>query len=320
MEEKPVANHPYLHLLMLCAGILVQAVFPESVIAFLVGYGLIAASPINLYTNFVARIYEDPGDKTKPCKWLPFPEDKLDELLCLVKPRSNVSSGGASKSGAMWGILGAGLVITIAIIIHGGEKIVMTGTMINYNYTLFCTAPMLIAVLICFYSPRVLPHPLAIQVKALTIFRRMPLPAAFMKRFEARLVKDVNGEPDILEARLQIRPNEPIDPLICMMATISRTEVKSCIYPYAYYVLVFKTRKIFEVSTQFAAELSQLIKRSHFKMENSYKDNESVIVILPKKNSQYTTDATDCKELASLMYQTCELLSRYRNEIIRVCR
>ena len=247
----------------------------------------------------------------------------LTELLSYV-PAKNCTSPGRARSskGFVSALVGYIIVLIITAIIC---YVVLNTIFYNlsdltYGHVFAIDLPMLLLVLGYFSGPIVAPHPLSIQVYALSILQNTQFPDSFYKRFEARLVKDVNDEPDILDVRLQIRPREPFDPLLCMMATISRTKVKDSVYPYAYFVLVFKGDKMASSSTQFSSDLINLTYNSPFTVEASIQNGDSVVVVLPRLKSKYTTDIYDCTALSELMSSTCILLDKYKDEIIRVCK
>ena len=302
----------YIHLAIFCAGLLLHAFFPENVYIGIIGYLMIMLSPIRMYKDYEERIYEDPGQKVG--KWVPFPNDKLNELLGYVEEKSSVSTGSSKAHKTI--VLSYFAVWFVTFFVAGFGYGLFEGSV---PLIVLIDLPMVCYVFYLFYGGDGAPHPLCIQKTALTCFNTMELPAGFSKRFEARIVNDENGDPDILEARLQIRPDKPMNGFLCMMATISRTNVQGNIYPYAYYVMVFKGPQMARVSTRFSSELTSLIGNSIFRTEASIQDGDSVIVILPRVASKYTTDLSDCMALSSLMVNTCMLMDQYRSEIEMVC-
>ena len=316
--EQFLSEHKYLHVVVLCVGLLLQALFPTHFIIDIIGYILIFISPMKLYTEYMERIYEDPCDKNEG-RWLPCPEDKLTELLSYISPSSYTTQGRATSNKSS--IAGYIIVIIVTVIIgYFISQTVFDLSDIEYGHVFFFDLPMLIFALSCFSGPTVASHPLSIQAGALSVFQTMELPDTFYKRFEARLVKDVNGDPDILDVRLQIRPRESFDPLLCMMATISRTKVQERIYPYAYFVLVFRGNMMASYSSEFSSEMIDMVNSSNFATEAKVQNGDSVIVVLPRRKSQYTTTNYDCCELRNLMIKTCRLLDKHKDEIIQLCK
>ena len=295
-------------------GLLLQAIFPSSVIALIISGLMILASTYKLYDDKEERIYADPGDKNAG-SWVPFPDDKLKELLSYIKPADSTTPGASSNSLSSTTML---IIIGIAAVSSGFIlNLVLLGSLFeSFGLYQFCfDAILIIYTLYAFLGGNPPPHPMAIQAYPLDAMQCMALSDGFEKQFEAHIVKDKNGDPDILEARLQIRPKNKIKGLLCMMITINRTNVQSVIYPYAYGVIVFKGTAMSMRSTRTSDGINKLTNRTKFKCDIKTQENDSVFVILPASARQYTTDYRDCVQLCEIMTRACDIIANNRNEI-----
>ena len=299
-----------MRLVFLTTGILLHTLWPYNPIIGTIGFILIIITPYKLFEAFEDRIYADP--ELSAGTWKNFPNDKLDELLSYIEPKISVSRGG-SKTLSMGYVPSAVIVSLIGI---GIGAFCQDADICPWVGPL--DALVLIFVLVQFGGGSPTPHPLAIQVTALTCFRNFVLPSGFHKKFEAQIVPDENGDPDILNARLQISPDKPIDNFLCMMATINRTNVQGTIFPYAYFVVVFRGTTIANETTVFSEEMNRLNEMSQFRQfrfDVKVQDGNSVIVVLPASIRQYTTDLIYIQTMCDFMAETCQLLNQYRHVI-----
>ena len=296
---------------IMIAGIFLHQLFPSNIPLLIIGAILIFIAPISMYKKYEQRIYEDPANTTVG-EWRDIPEAKLRELLDIIPHVSSVSSGGASR----WTNIG-GLVIYIFVIIWVAVQI---GALLVAEEVV--SAVTLVDIVMCliniyrFYGGSLKAHPVSLQADALSLFLDFQLPRGFTKKFQAHIVKDVNGDPDILNVRMQIHPNDPISGLLCMMTTISRTNVKGNNYPFAYFVIVFGGCAFNRQSTQFISDLRNVVISGNttYTLEDNINDGNSVLVILPRK-PKYSTGVSECTMLCNIMAECCRLCDTYRKEI-----
>ena len=299
-----------IRIVVMMSGIILHQMFPEDLLMIVLGIILIFAAPIAMYRRYEHRIYEDPA-KTERGEWRDIPEDKLKELLDMIPHVEKVSSGGAGRYAIDGGVIFTAIFLGIwgtgffgGILMSWGVSFM---TVIDIMLTIFN--------IYRFSGGSLKEHPVSLQADALEQFMTFNLPKGFSKKFQAHIVKDVNGDPDILNVRMQIRPDDPISGLLCMMATISRTNVKGDNYPFAYFVVVFGGSFFAVESNQFADDFEFIINHTTgFYLDRQYKDGNSVFVILPKKPKYHTT-ADDCGRLCNIMSDICNLCGNKRKNI-----
>ena len=297
---------------MMFAGVLIHQLFPESFPLVILGVILIFIAPISMYRQYERRIYEDPA-KTEVGEWRDLPIEKLRELLELIPHVSSTTSGGAGRWADVGGLVTV-ILVAGAISFQFGTMLIIGGvvsviTLIDLT---------LVAISIYrFYGGSLKAHPVSLQANALDHFMTFSLPDGFAKKFQAHIVKDVNGDPDILNVRMQLQPNNPISGLLCMMATISRTNVKGSNYPFAYFVIVFGGTAFCKKSTSFENKLQTIVTGSSFHIETNINDGNSVFVILPNK-PKYQTNDSDCERLCEIMSECCNLCLTDLEEIEKI--
>lgn len=306
---------PYLRLIPFVLGIVLFSVYSDNFVVFCVAYIMVMQAPVKMYEKFTSRIYADP--QTKEGTWKDFPEEKLNELLSYIPSKTSIGRGASeSSSSSFLASLFAILVLSGFLFLGPGILLMLEGdhddAMVMFSIAFVI---MIIHTLVHFGGGSPAPHPLCIEVPALRSFQNCNL-NGFHKKFEAQIVFDKNKEPDILNARMQIKPDQPIKNFLCMMATISRTNVQNIIYPYAYFVLVFKGSKLANQSTQFLHDFDLLVHNTtECTIEVKTQEGNTVLVVLPKYARLYTTDFYYCQKLAALMERTCDLMNEYKDEL-----
>ena len=299
---------------ILMAGVAIHWLFPDNIGAIIIGILLIFFAPLKMYRNYEHRIYEDPANADG--EWRDFPDDKLTELLNLIPHVSCVSGGGASK----YAIDGATLSVIIFLAVWGAGF--FGGMLMAFDVPFIVVIDVILIIIAIYrlYGGSLKVHPVSLQADILQAFQDLMLPKGFSKKFQAQIVKDVNGDPDILNVRMQIRPDDPISGLLCMMATISRTNVQGKNYPFAYFVIVFGGTTFNCTSTQFMDELQKsIISKLDYCIETNINDGNSVIIILPRK-PKYSTNASDCAQLCDMILTTCVLCQKHRSEIEKIAK
>ena len=307
-----------LRFLLFFVGLMLHALFPSDIIMVAIGAVMMLASTCYLFNNKEERIFEAPEHASKSEGWVPFPEDKLAELLSLIPPKEYAAHGGSINNfnDSLWVQVVVGIAATIVSVV--GNFILFDSV---EHFAIVFDIIVVIFTFIEFSGGITSDNPMAIQVPALSAMRDMELPPGFKKQFEAQIVKDKNGDPDILSARLQIKPEKRIKGLLCIMMTISRTKVEESVYPYVYGVLVFKGESMSKQSLRAASQLSEVTTDTMFKIEtsSSYDDStrtrNTVCVILPKYSTQYTTKFMDCVVLCEIMSICCKIIEYNRDEI-----
>ena len=273
----------------------------------LVGAIIILLVPVKFYRNYENRIYENP--KTDAGVWRVMSQDQLDELIQLIEPKSQMHIGG-SKGYRTTGV-GLFVVLFLSVWSSGLAAVFLTST--GLPLTIPAT------IIFAFYAwfrlrgyGSIVPHPLSIQMNALQVFRYLQLPSQFTKKFEAQIVNDVNGDPDILNVRMDVRAKDPILGLLCLRLTVDRTKVQGYTYPFPYLVLVFGGDGVY-CSSHLNDEIRAAVPYP-FRIETSLSDGNSVFVILPA-TGKYTLDAAGNTQLANILYNLCSVCEQNRSEI-----
>jgi hypothetical protein len=299
-----------LRIAIIMVGIALHALFPSNIITIIIGIILIICAPIGIYRHYEHRIYEDPSDVTTG-EWRDFPEAKLKELLELIPHVSKVSKGGAGKYAIDAGAILTFCAISFVVIAKGGIIIFF---LFDIPVILIIDLFILLFAIYRLFGGSLKAHPVSLQADALELFLGYKFPNGFTKKFQAHIVKDINGDPDILNVRMQIQPNNPISGLLCMMTTISRTDVQGVNYPFAYFVIVFGGKTLASQSSQFSNGLQKILIGSEYHLETNINDDNSVFVIVPNK-PKYNTDSADCAILCEIIAQCCMLCESCRDEI-----
>ena len=272
-----------------------------------VGALIMLLVPTKFYRNFENRIYENP--KTNAGTWRPVSQSQLYELIQLIEPKDSMHVGG-SKGYSTTGI-GLFLVFFLCFWISG----MFSSVMIEFGLPVTLPA-VLILIFYAWFRLRgnwsIVPHPLSIQMTTIQILNELSLPTQFSKKFEAQIVNDVNGDPDILNIRLDVRPKDPISGLLCLRLTMDRTEVKGSTYCFPYLVLVFGGTGVF-----YSERINKAIDFSvphPFRIDKSLSDGNSVFVVLPARRL-YTLDEAGTAELAEILCRLCDVCENNRKEI-----
>ncbi|GEM_PF-4856436 len=273
---------------------------------------IILLVPVKFYRSFENRIYENP--KTDMGVWRLLSQGQLDELITMIEPKEYMHVGGSKGHNSM----GIGLFMVFFLSIWSSGMIAPVSTTLHLPVTLPAA---IIFTIFTWFRLRsfssIVPHPLAIQMTALQIFNKLQLPSQFTKKYEAQIVDDVNGDPDILNIRLDARPKDPISGLLCLRLNLDRTKVQTKTYSFPYLVLVFGGDGAF-YSERLNKEINQAV-CGIFHIEKSLTDGNSVFVILPSAD-RYTLDATGDYQLANIMSNLCEVCANNRSIIESVSR
>ena len=273
----------------------------------LVGAIIVLLVPTGFYRKFENRIYENP--KTDAGTWRILSQDQLDELIAMIEPKDYMHVGGSKGFSGT----GGGLILVLFFSVWGSGMASPLTLMFHLPITLPAT---IICTFYAWYRLRanasIVPHPLAIQMTAIQNFNNVQLPSQFTKKYEAQIVNDVNGDPDILNIRMDARPKDPISGLLCLRLTLDRTKVQSRTYSFPYLVLVFGGDGVYH-SGRINEAINYAVP-SPFRIERSLTDGNSVFVILPA-HGLYTLDSTGDLQLANIMSNLCEVCEKNRSTI-----
>ncbi|GEM_PF-6333049 len=118
-------------------------------------------------------------------------------------------------------------------------------------------------------------------------------------------------ETHLTDVRIKYPKHTKITGILCSMVS---SAVNNYVYPYSYYVLVFKGTQIKE--SPIAEELEKLTDSGHFSGEVSVKDNTTVLVVTKTSgNPEYATDEDDCEELCHIMVELDKYTASHKEDI-----
>ena len=109
-------------------------------------------------------------------------------------------------------------------------------------------------------------------------------------------------------------PTHDIPGLLCSMVSAS---INNYVYPYSYYVVVFKGYKIH--NTPFWKGLEKIAKGRFYTNNTDLKDDTTILVVTKTSGyPEYATDVDDCELLSNIIIGINQYIEENKNEIIEL--
>ncbi|MBO4349809.1 MAG: hypothetical protein J6A01_02550 [Proteobacteria bacterium] len=120
-----------------------------------------------------------------------------------------------------------------------------------------------------------------------------------------------NGETYLTDVRIKYPVHAKIPGILCSMVSAA---VNNYVYPYSYYVLVFKGTQIEDAPIM--RELKQRSCSNHFTGDVSVKDGNTVLVITKTSGTlEYATNEDDCEALCRIITDLSQYINSHKDDI-----
>ena len=120
-----------------------------------------------------------------------------------------------------------------------------------------------------------------------------------------------DDETHLTDVRIKFPVHAKIPGILCSMVSAA---VNNYVYPYSYYVLVFKGTQI--KKSPIAEELEKLSDSGDFSGEVSVKDDTTVLVVTKTSGTlEYATNEDDCEALCHIIMELSQYINSHKEDI-----